>query len=263
MNPRPRSRRKADPVGPVGHKEQEGGRKYRSQRRPPRTDLRSVPSGPSKIHRSASKSTEGAGRNGSNTTEVPNPDRRAGSGAVPQQVAHTKCVVEHRSVFQGPKTRRVIGRRASGTAHLPNLGGLRFDRVTGDDFAAWFGAAPGGMAAYSNKRGRSSLRQLLQYAIASGWRTTTVLLPSRRYRPALPAMSGYAPSRSRHSAESSKRAASPPRSSSRGAASSTPGYARRAGGLEARPQHPRLHPESGRQGRGDGKPRHIPAASVP
>ena len=89
----------------------------------------------------------------------------------------TQRVVVHRSVLQGPKTKRVTGRRASGTAlAASNLGGLRFDRVTGDDFAAWFGERhPAEMAADSKKRGRSSLTQLLDYAIASGWADATVL----------------------------------------------------------------------------------------
>lgn len=93
-----------------------------------------------------------------------------------------KCVKEHRSVLQGPRTGRVVGKRARGTA-LANsaLGPLRFDRVSGDDFAAWFmDRHPEGMAASSVKRGRSSLRQFLLYAIASGWTDDAVLaaLPS-------------------------------------------------------------------------------------
>jgi site-specific recombinase XerD len=99
----------------------------------------------------------------------------------------TQRVVEHRSVLQGPKTKRVTGRRASGTAlACSNLGGLRFDRVTGDDFAAWFGERhPAEMAADSKKRGRSSLKQLLDYAIASGWADPTVLaaLPTVKASP--------------------------------------------------------------------------------
>ena len=99
----------------------------------------------------------------------------------------TQRVVEHRSVLQGPKTKRVTGRRASGTAlAASNLGGLRFDRVTASDFSAWFGERhPAEMAADSKKRGRSSLKQLLDYAIANGWADETVLtaLPKTKASP--------------------------------------------------------------------------------
>jgi integrase len=86
-------------------------------------------------------------------------------------------VREHISVLQGAPTGRVVGKRAAGTALAKSpLGPLRFDRVTGDDFAAWFhDRHPEHLAASTRKRGRSSLRQLLLFAIASGWADESVL----------------------------------------------------------------------------------------
>src|ERR687885_1312280 len=52
---------------------------------------------------------------------------------------HRRGVREHISVLVGPRTGRVTGRKAAGpTLARSNLGGLRFDRVTGPEFAAWF-----------------------------------------------------------------------------------------------------------------------------
>ena len=132
----------------------------------------------------------------------------------------TQRVVEHRSVLQGPKTKRVTGRRASGTAlAASNLGGLRFDRVTASDFSAWFGERhPAEMAADSKKRGRSSLKQLLDYAIANGWADETVLTALPRRRRVRRAASGCVASRSPRSATSSKAHASPQSNGSCGAA---------------------------------------------
>ncbi len=94
-------------------------------------------------------------------------------------------------MLQGPKSNRVTGRCASGTAlAASNRGGLRFDRVTASDFSAWFGERhPAEMAADSKKRGRSSLKQLLDYvldyAIANGWADETILaaLPKTKASP--------------------------------------------------------------------------------
>ena len=86
-------------------------------------------------------------------------------------------VREHISVLQGAPTGRVVGKKAAGTALAKSsLGPLRFDRVTGDDFAAWFhDRHPEHLAAATRKRGRSSVRQLLLFAIASGWADESVL----------------------------------------------------------------------------------------
>src|SRR3954471_18215126 len=72
---------------------------------------------------------------------------------------HRRGVREHISVLVGPRTGRVTGRKAAGpTLARSNLGGLRFDRVTGPEFAAWFHERhPAGLAASTLKRGRSSL----------------------------------------------------------------------------------------------------------
>lgn len=88
-----------------------------------------------------------------------------------------KSVKEHRSVLQGPKTGKVVGRKAHGTALAKStLGPLRFDRVSGDELVSWFfDRHPDGLAASTYKRGRSSLRQLLLYAIQSGWADDSVL----------------------------------------------------------------------------------------
>ena len=89
---------------------------------------------------------------------------------------HRRGVREHISVLVGPRTGRVTGRKAAGpTLARSNLGGLRFDRVTGPEFAAWFHERhPAGLAASTLKRGRSSLRQLLLYAIESAHSTARV-----------------------------------------------------------------------------------------
>lgn len=77
-------------------------------------------------------------------------------------------VREHISGLQGARSGRVVGKKAAGTAIAKSpLGQLRFDRVSGDEFATWFhDRHPGQLAASTRKRGRSSLRQLLLYAIA-------------------------------------------------------------------------------------------------
>jgi integrase len=86
-------------------------------------------------------------------------------------------VREHISVLQGARSGRVVGRKAAGTAlAMSPLGPLRFDRVSGDEFATWFhDRHPDHLAASTRKRGRSSLRQLLLFAIASGWADESVL----------------------------------------------------------------------------------------
>lgn len=86
-------------------------------------------------------------------------------------------VREHTSVLLGARSGRVTGKRAAGTALARSaLGPLRFDRVSGDEFADWFyDRHPDHLAASTLKRGRSSLRQLLLFAIASGWADESVL----------------------------------------------------------------------------------------
>jgi integrase len=91
---------------------------------------------------------------------------------------HRRGNREHISVLLGPRTGRVTGKKAAGpTLARSNLGGLRFDRVTGPEFADWFHSRhPAELHAASTlKRGRSSLRQLLVYAIANGWAEESVL----------------------------------------------------------------------------------------
>lgn len=93
---------------------------------------------------------------------------------------------EHASVLWGPLNGRVIGRKAAGpTLARSELGPLRFDRVTGEQFAQWFLARHAGLAPSSRKRGRSSLKRLLEYAIASGWADPGVLefLPAAKPSP--------------------------------------------------------------------------------
>ncbi len=99
-------------------------------------------------------------------------------------------VREHISVLQGARSGRVVGKKAAGTAlAMSSLGPLRFDRVSGDEFATWFhDRHPGHLAASTRKRGRSSLRQLLLFAIASGWAEESVLA-------ALPPVSASPPRR--------------------------------------------------------------------
>lgn len=99
-------------------------------------------------------------------------------------------VREHISVLLGAQSGRVVGKKAAGTALAKSpLGPLRFDRVSGDEFAAWFhDRHPEHLAASTRKRGRSSLRQLLLYAIASGWADECVLA-------ALPPVSASPPRR--------------------------------------------------------------------
>jgi site-specific recombinase XerD len=99
-------------------------------------------------------------------------------------------VREHISVLHGPRSGRVVGKRAAGTALARSpLGPLRFDRVSGDDFAGWFyDRHPQHLAASTLKRGRSSLRQLLLFAIESGWADEYVLA-------ALPPVSSSPPRR--------------------------------------------------------------------
>ena len=101
---------------------------------------------------------------------------------------HRRGVREHISVLVGPRTGRVTGRKAAGpTLARSNLGGLRFDRVTGPEFAAWFHERhPAGLAASTLKRGRSSLRQLLLYAIENGWADEAVLASLPRVSPSPP-----------------------------------------------------------------------------
>jgi integrase len=96
-------------------------------------------------------------------------------------------VKEHISTLRGPKTGRVTGKKAAGpTLANSELGPLRFDRVSGDQFAAWlFTRHPDTQAASTRKKGRSSLCRFLTFAIASGWAESTVLaaLPSATASP--------------------------------------------------------------------------------
>lgn len=96
-------------------------------------------------------------------------------------------VKEHISTLRGPKTGRVTGKKAAGpTLANSELGPLRFDRVSGDQFAAWlFARHPDTQAASTRKKGRSSLRRFLMFAIESGWADSTVLaaLPSATASP--------------------------------------------------------------------------------
>jgi site-specific recombinase XerD len=96
-------------------------------------------------------------------------------------------VKEHISTLRGPKTGRVTGKKAAGpTLANSELGPLRFDRVSGDQFAAWlFTRHPNTQAASTRKKGRSSLRRFLVFAIDSGWAENTVLaaLPSATASP--------------------------------------------------------------------------------
>jgi len=94
-----------------------------------------------------------------------------------KNVAH-RGVREHISVLQGAKSGRVVGKRAAGTALAKSaLGPLRFDRVSSDDFTEWFNDRhPEHLAASTRKRGRSSLRQLLLFAIARGWADESILV---------------------------------------------------------------------------------------
>ncbi len=91
------------------------------------------------------------------------------------------------STLRGARTNRVVGKSAAGPtlAHC-ELGPLRFDRVSGPEFAAWLRRRhPDHQAASTFKKGRSALRQLLLYAIAHHWADEAVLadLPSAHASP--------------------------------------------------------------------------------
>jgi site-specific recombinase XerD len=79
------------------------------------------------------------------------------------------------SVLYGPRSGRVVGRRAAGvTLARSELGGLRFNRVKGHDFVAWLHQRHDGLAASSFKNGRAALSGLLQFAIENEWADETV-----------------------------------------------------------------------------------------
>lgn len=81
------------------------------------------------------------------------------------------------SILQGARSNHVVGKRAAGPALARSeFGDLRFDRVSGADFAAWLHRRhPSYQAASTLKKGRSALRQLLLYAIAHNWADEVVL----------------------------------------------------------------------------------------
>lgn len=79
------------------------------------------------------------------------------------------------SVLSGPRSGRVVGKRAAGvTLARSELGGLRFNRVTGHDFVAWLHQRHEGLAASSFKNGRAALSGLLQFAIENEWANESV-----------------------------------------------------------------------------------------
>jgi len=80
------------------------------------------------------------------------------------------------SVLYGPRSGRVVGRRAAGvTLARSELGGLRFNRVKGHEFVAWLHQRHAGLAPSSFKNGRAALSGLLQFAIENRWADETVL----------------------------------------------------------------------------------------
>jgi site-specific recombinase XerD len=95
---------------------------------------------------------------------------------------HERGVKEHISILQGARSGRVVGKRAAGvTLANSHLGPLRFDRPDSDDFVAWLHQRfPSHLAPSTFKKGRSTLRQLLVFAIANRWADESVLasLPS-------------------------------------------------------------------------------------
>lgn len=82
------------------------------------------------------------------------------------------------SVLSGPPTGKVTGRAAAGTTLARSeLGAQRLDRVTGDQFVAWLYKRHTGLSRSSFKRGKSSLSQFLQFAVARNWADPDVLKP--------------------------------------------------------------------------------------
>jgi site-specific recombinase XerD len=86
-------------------------------------------------------------------------------------------VKEHISTLRGPASGRVTGKKAAGpTLARSDLGPVPFYRVSGDEFSAWLRTRhPDTQAASTRKKGRSSLRRFLVFAIESGWAESTVL----------------------------------------------------------------------------------------
>jgi len=95
---------------------------------------------------------------------------------------------EHASVLLGPPSGRVVGRQAAGPAlGRSELGPVAFSRVTADQFRAWWNVRhPLHLAPSTRKRGRSSLRQLLLFAVAHGWTDDSVLLRLPDAKPSPP-----------------------------------------------------------------------------
>ena len=87
-----------------------------------------------------------------------------------RRVAGIKSIKDEISVLQGPAG-RVVGKAAAGPALAKSqLGGLRMDRLEAHDVTEWFQTRhPEHLGRAMKKRGMSSVRGFLNYAVGQGW----------------------------------------------------------------------------------------------